>query len=225
MISKNLERRLAAYGSLAAAAISMPAAAQAGAVSWYPDLSTANGPIYFDPFSAAGYAGTTPYASDFELLTSVQGASGSLLTARLLVSPGNAGPNGNEFAESAASVARLAPEMTVGASLAFSSVDGTLAENHSPAFGLWNPVPEAGVLGFELVSGGPTLYGWADITVNSDYTITLQAFGYDDSGAAVTALPPISPTPEPASIVLLALGAAGIAAWRRKKTKTPASAE
>jgi hypothetical protein len=220
MLSKNLERRLAAYGSLAAAAVSMPAVARAGAVSWYTDLSTANGPIYFDPFSSAGYAGTTPHAADFELIASVQGPASSLLTARLLVSPANASPNGNQFAESAASVARFASGMVVGPSLAFSSADGTLAENHLPGFGLWNPLPDSGVsgvLGLQQTSGSPTLYGWADITVNADYTITLQAFGYDDSGAPVTALPP---TPEPASIVLLALGAAGIAAWRRKKTRT-----
>jgi len=222
MLSKNFERRLAAYGSLAAAAISMPSAAQAGTFSWNPDLSTTNGPsgaIYFDPFSHMGYAGSTAHASDFELLTSVQGSS---ITARLEVSPNDTLRNGNQFAESAGSVLRFAPEILVGANLAFSSANGTLAENHLTGVGLWNSLPDSGVLGLEQTSGNTTLYGWADITVNADYTITLQAFGYDDSGAAVTALPPIPPTPEPASIILLALGAAGIAAWRRKKTRASA---
>jgi hypothetical protein len=220
--TRNLERRLAAYGSmsLALAAVSIPRAAHATPITFYTDLTTgigAGNAIFFDPMT--GFAGSTASSSDFELLTSVFSSVGQS-NAFLNAGPGNQAGNGNTFAASAlgstgfSSVARLTPGALVGPGLAFSSVGAHLAGNSYFALGHWNPVPESGDVGLRMVRGSDTFYGWADITVNDDYTITLDAFGYDDAGNAVIADP--TPTPEPASIFLLALGAAGIAAWRRK---------
>lgn len=220
----NLERRLAAYGSmsLALAAVSIPRTAQATSITFYPDLTTgigAGNAIFFDPMT--GYAGSTASSSDFELLTLVFASdSQSPSKAFLEVGPGNNTGNGNTFAASAlgstgfSSVARLTPGALVGPGLTFSSIGSHLASNSYFALGHWNPVPESGDVGLRMLRGSEMFYGWADITVNDDYTITLNAMGYDDAGNAVIADPP--QTPEPASIVLLALGAAGIAAWRRK---------
>lgn len=215
----SLEKRLAVYRSmsLALAAVSMPAAAQAGSIAYTANLTTGNGQggaIYFNP--ETGYAGVTAQSShDFELLTSVQGSNGSLGHAYIEAGPDNAA-NGNEFAMSGSSVARLNLGASIGPVLKFSSAFGTLADNSSPAFGQWNPAPESGVVGLEMPSGDSYVYGWADITVNSDYTITLTGLGSGDPGETVVA---DLATPEPASIVLLALGAAGIEAWRRKKSR------
>jgi hypothetical protein len=229
----NLEKRLAAYGSmsLALAAVSMPAAAQAGSVTYTPDLNTSNSPdgaIYFniDP-NDKGYSGyTSDGPGDFELRTSVSAFTNSnnqlesLFKARLEVGPGFSA-NGNQFVASASvggyfsSIAKLNQGASIGPALTFSSNNGTLAENTTPAYGRWNGLAESGYLGLRMPSGPSSyIYGWANITVNSDYSITLNSFGYADAPDEAVVAP--DPTPEPASIVLLALGAAGIAAWRRK---------
>jgi hypothetical protein len=218
--NRSLEKRLAAYGSmsLALAAVSMPAAARAGSIEWAADVTTTvNTPLYFDLQS--GNVGGTGFLNSFELMTRQEGTA---LAAFLLAkgSQFNASSlNGNEFAVTASSsIAKLIPGASlVGPARNFGSLFGTLASNVQPPgvpFGQWNATPAAGDVGLSIVRGGDTYYGWADIIVNPDYTITLNAFGYDDTpGESEIA----GPVPEPSSIELLALGAAGIAAYRRRR--------
>jgi PEP-CTERM motif len=218
--SGSLEARLAAYGSmsLALAAVSMPASGQAS--TFYTDLTTGSGltgGVYFDPAVGAAYAGPTGEAGYFELLTEAPNGSTNLVFKEfLLVSPASSHvANGNEFAYSGSSVAKLSPGVRIGPGLTFSSLFGTLADSSAPPLGHWNSLPASGDLGLEQACGAGTCYAWANIVVNEDHTITLNGFGYDGSGNAVTAG---SSIPEPASIILLTLGAAGIGAWRRKKS-------
>jgi hypothetical protein len=228
-----LEKRLAAYGSmsLALAAVSMPSAARATEITWSADITTGNGPagaVYFDLLT--GYAGYTPSSSlNFELLTDVQGTSNLVFKARILVGADDAFGNGNMFAVSASkivgggasSVAKLSPGAIVGSNLIFGSVYGTLADGEYPYFGHWNAKPVTDNVGL-LIEDPGIEYGWATITVNANYTITLHEFGIDESGKAVPA--GLTATPEPSSIVLLTLGAAGIAAWRKKKARVSSAA-
>ncbi len=80
-----------------------------------------------------------------------------------------------------------------------------------PAYGNWSP--GRGFLGLTLrdpsgASSGDVFYGFADITVNANYTITLNAFAYENvRGRGIVAV-----VPEPGSGALLALGSAGLAA-------------
>jgi hypothetical protein len=119
----------------------------------------------------------------------------------------------------ASSVSRLFLNDPIGPSLKFANFASTLASNSFQHFGHFQPQPASGYVGLRITDGAGTFYGWADITVNSDLTITLTSLGFDNSGGSIEAgagTPAASNTPEPASIALLVLGAAGLAAYRRK---------
>jgi hypothetical protein len=74
-----------------------------------------------------------------------------------------------------------------------------------------------GYLGF-LVNGNQ---GWLQLK-HIPGTLTLGQFAYDDTGAALAAghggVPP-PPIPEPGTLAMLALGAAGLLAWRKHRQK------
>ena len=67
-------------------------------------------------------------------------------------------------------------------------------------------------LGVSFLIEGETHYGWVQIDVNDDATqATINGYAYQDIAGTG------AHTPEPGSLALLALGAAGIAARRRRK--------
>lgn len=84
--------------------------------------------------------------------------------------------------------------------------------------GDWNP-GERGFLGLKLIVGTDTFFGWADVTLNNldgsgSGAFTLHSYAYDNTpGTAITA----GVIPEPSTIALLAAGAAGVMALKRRK--------
>jgi len=232
-----IEKRLAGYGvmSMAIAAAVAPNAA-ADAVYWATDATTpVGGGIYFNVITGS----TTSVASSNSLepgaiagefaLENIVGSRG-FLQAFLV------GSASNEFAVARAgssdglspyptSAARLARNATVGPGLSFnnpkrlfSSGGSSYPNNVFPSLadndfdlGHWNALG-SGYLGLTFQDGSQTDYGWAQITINPDYTITLDAVGYDDSGNPI----PAGEAPEPDSMLLMAMGASGLECYRRK---------
>ena len=210
---------------MALAAVGAPHASGATIISYLgPSVTdSAGSPIFFNALS--GTIDTSPVTGDYELIL----ANGNL--ARLAVFNGsllNAGSR-RRFAVSALDFA----ESTQASSNSFV---GTLAEqsvhlsensHFSGQFGHFNSTggDVSGYLGLEVLQGSTPEYGWASIVVHPNFSVTLNSFALDTSGASLSAGDTgVAATPEPASILLLAMGAAGIAAYRRKRKALLSSA-
>lgn len=75
-----------------------------------------------------------------------------------------------------------------------------------------------GIMGFKFQPGSTVLYGWAHIQFDLAANLTtITDWAYDDSGATIPA--GVIPEPETAALGLaaLALGAAGLRRWRKRK--------
>jgi hypothetical protein len=77
-------------------------------------------------------------------------------------------------------------------------------------------------VGFRFVDGAQTDYGWANITLNPSSnpaitSITIHNWAYDNTGAAITVGQVPEPAQSAAGLGLLALGAAGVSAYKRRR--------
>ena len=108
--------------------------------------------------------------------------------------------------------ARFASGTVIGPGVGLQS-PGAGFPDLGPTFGNWG-AGGRGFLGLTLrdptgSSASDIFYGFADITVNADFSVTLNAFGYENvRGAPITTF--IGAVPEPASALLMALGAMGL---------------
>jgi len=94
---------------------------------------------------------------------------------------------------------------------------GTLAFRSGYGGDQWLATGE-GFVGFRFNTGSGVQYGWARLTMNSGAPLnsfTLNDFAWADVGQSIVT----GQIPEPGSLGLLALGAAGLVAWRKQRAK------
>jgi len=102
----------------------------------------------------------------------------------------------------------------------------TFGSNAQLNFSLGTP----GQFGFRFTNGADTYYGWGSLVIDGTpvgrgFEIT-EAYYNSTPGAAITVGAVPVAVPEPSGMALLGLGAAGIAAWRSRRTvKTEAGPE
>jgi hypothetical protein len=224
-----LHRKIAAYGiGAGAAALAAPAQADihySGALDF-----TAN-TIYFDLTNTVGPSTDMQLADNFELSSSIQnsekptayGLSGTTTGAGEVAF---FKPAIFEFA-----TPEFAAGDTIGSQLDFGN--GAYLNNFSATTpgGEWQ-VGDTGFLGLQIDINGQIDYGWAEVRLNSaspvsssstssaalnadvaDGEFTLLGYALDTSGLPIQA----GAIPEPSSLALLALGAAGVVALRRRR--------
>jgi hypothetical protein len=87
--------------------------------------------------------------------------------------------------------------------------------------GDWDANGETGYFGFRFVLeedspnalAGTTVYGWAEVQRLSESSGRVLEWAYDDAGDGIL----VGAIPEPGTLGMLALGAVGIAALRRRR--------
>lgn len=77
--------------------------------------------------------------------------------------------------------------------------------------------PGVGFIGFSFNTGAGTQYGWARVNMQGSpgNAFTLVDYAFGDPGVMIRAGQ--TAVPEPGSLGLLAVGAAGLVAWRRRR--------
>lgn len=243
---ESLERRLASYGAMAiAAALGGTNAAEASIISFTAgDPTTSTGtPVTFNLMTGA--VGTSTTGMDFAFRFFVSGSTSTAaflsgltsgrsvmietcycpfpvnLGAGALIGPSGAFGGGGILAS------RYRYSYQTPTSSTSTSSSYSYRRRIAGLYTYGNFAPGAsGFVGLRFVIGPNSYYGWANITVNEDLTTTLHSFAYEacadqsieagaSQGGAVCG--DVSDVPEPHSAALLALGAAGIAAYRRKR--------
>ena len=79
--------------------------------------------------------------------------------------------------------------------------------------------PGTGYVGFQFDLGGGTQYGYAEVVVNGvpDNRATFVQYSWGGVGESITAGQIANVVPEPGALGILALGAVGVGAWRRRR--------
>jgi hypothetical protein len=203
-----LDKKLAGYTLLGAAAFSISGKAHADGITYVPNVDVtvdqSDSTNYYD-FNLSGPSAAdiiiTAYEEDISAtvengaMTYNESGAVAALTYGTLIDP-NASPSYWGYG------GKMPQEKTVG----YWPADGTDA-----------------YLGFYFVEAGQDYAGWADIstTVSStDASFTINSYAYeDDPDAAIMAGQTTDATPEPSTLTLLALGCVGLLEARRRCLK------
>jgi hypothetical protein len=203
-----------------------PSEAQAQIVVWTPNISTTGttgaSNIYFDFVS--GTAQSTPFGNaQFQLQRSFRGTGigQAAFFYALDVNNHAIGNSNNGFFYPS----RMAAGDHIGNPGPWLVAAGvnfqTLGYQNFP-YGNW-PSPSTGFLGLRFGDGTNFNYGWAEVSLDSNSNVTLSRFAYNTVVNQEILAGQTSSVPEPSSAALLVLGAAGLAAYRKRGSKTTES--
>jgi hypothetical protein len=226
----NIEERLARYGLMSLAALTALAAPASAAVHVF---SPSGGPLT-TPSSCPGIHSSYVYfqmTSNQAVVTCTDVAPGAFTPDFFLRDDMNqsvsflaSGVNGYMGAKTHQSshtrVAQLNAGALISAGREWGGVETLL---NSGGRGNWT-AGQTNYVGVKFHRGGTTYYGWVNITVDSYNSVTLNQWGYEDNGGPIDAggTTDISQTPLPNSLLLLAAGFAGLAAYRRLRAQAQA---
>lgn len=206
----SLTRSTAQFARTLALITSMASAVAYGAIVQFsggPTTTTTDTELYLSPVT-----GEVSPTQTGDSLFGVSNAFGIIALAfnttfdsSLVVAPNPVDP-------SISSVARLNAGTAVGVSSVFDATEYILAES-SASLGNWNDLG-TGFFGFQFAGVSGTHYGWANITVLSDFNVTLNSFAYETE-AGVSIVTGDAPVPEPSTVVSALAGLGAILLYRR----------
>ncbi|MGH9563783.1 MAG: PEP-CTERM sorting domain-containing protein [Terracidiphilus sp.] len=194
----------------------MPVTAHANSITYIPNLdATVTQPGSYS-FNLSG-----PSAQDI-VLTASAGISGSDPTNDITLSTNNGASVQSLFGDpvpllAGAVINPSTGKWTSGSSISMGSYD-TVTD--TSVGGPWSPGTDA-FLGFSFqgTTGPPA--GWAEIsTDSSDSSFEVLSYAYQDQANTSILAGQTVATPEPSTIALLALGATGLMALRRRRAVT-----
>jgi len=125
-------------------------------------------------------------------------------------------------------IRNIATGVLVGPALTAWGVNVAMTGNGANSQSQFNPLGSSGQFGFRFNTAADTYYGWASLVIDGTgsgqgFLIT-EAYYNTTPGAAISVGQVPVVVPEPSSMALLGLDAAGVAAWRARR-KSQATAE
>jgi hypothetical protein len=219
--SPQFERKLAAY-ALAGAALAVPGVAKAGIIDVVVNQSVTqpgsyefnlSGPSSGDIVINAGSTDVYPSGDPAnEVFTNLINSAGILGTGSIYT-----GPAALAFG---ALIDPADPNFNSGGGgkmVAYDTTTQSLSTN-----GAWPGDGGTAYLGFYFTDGNGIHPGWADIATtatNSGASFEVLEYAYQSAGNSTITAGEESPTPEPSSMSLIALGGAGLIALRRRRSR------
>ncbi|MGD1002134.1 MAG: PEP-CTERM sorting domain-containing protein [Candidatus Brocadiia bacterium] len=212
-----LDKKLVAYSAAVGAVFAAGGSAQA-TIEYFttPGGWTGTGDNqYLLSFDLAGNVMTNPSAPGPNDQFAIKNARNSSINAMVIrgVQPGAAIEGIDAKALPVPASHNMGPSATVYRSL-FMGVN-LVSAGGTRSFGDWAPGTRA-YLGLQFDDAGTPLYGWADLQMNAYDSATLFAYAFQDDGSPIH-VPDTTSVPEPTTLALLAMGAAGLAALRRRQ--------